>query len=226
MNMHLKLGGLALGLALAAGTLSTVPAAAQDWSGFYFGKHVGCAVAHRTGCTSWSFSYIPEDCEDGVGPIEIDTDYTGWAVGAQLGFNVQNGNIVYGVEGAGSWMNLDSVDQFDGVNGINALFTGTGRIGVASGNVLFYGEAGVAVANFEYGPNAADCAFSSTLFGGVVGVGIEAMFSDRLSGFVEVNHSRFAPSEGICGAPASPYSYSETQTNATVAKVGINVHTN
>jgi len=231
MHLNLKLSGLALGLAAALGLASAMPASAQDqWDGFYFGKHVGYGTAHREGCTSYSFTlYAPESCDYGSGPIEINTDYAGWLIGKQAGVNFQSSNIVFGVEIAASWVNLDSIDQFDGINGIDWIVTGTGRVGFTTGNVLFYGEAGIGAAAFNYGPNGAGCEFNSILTGLVLGGGIEALLGDNVSIFGEVNHIGFQPSQASCNnidSGAWPSSFSDTQTSALLFKVGVNWHAN
>lgn len=216
------------GVAMLSFTAGTVPSFAQDWSGLYIGAHAGGGMAVREGCTSWSFSYIPEDCEDGSGPYDIYSEYSGWLVGKQVGFNTQSNSTVWGGELAVSAANLSnpSVDQWGGTNAITGLLTATGRVGFVTGNALIFGEAGVAGAMFHYGPNGADCEYDSTLLGGVVGGGVEFMLSDNISAFGKVQGLFFRPSVATCGSPASPYSYSETQTRGAVAKVGINWHPN
>jgi len=231
MKIHPGVVGAALGLASILAAAAATPAAAQEWDGFYFGGHALYGMAHREGCTSWDWTVVPDDCWDGYGPYDILTDYHGAGGGAQAGVNWQNGNTVWGLEVALSAVDIaasdPNVDQWGGTNGIKGLATATARVGLAQDGWMIYAEGGLGAAAFHYGPNSASCEYDSVLTGVVGGVGVEGHLTDNITGFVEVNGFHFMPSMAECPYPAAyPASYSETQTNAVVVRVGANIHTN
>lgn len=228
MKIHPSVVGAALGLASILAAAAATPAAAQEWDGFYFGGHALYGMAHREGCTSSSFGFVPSDCEEGFGPYPIMTDYHGPGGGVQAGVNWQNGNTVWGLEGTLSVVDIaasdPNVDQWGGTNGIKGLATATARVGLAQDGWMIYAEGGLGAAAFHYGPNSANCEYDSVLVGGAGGVGIEAYLTDTVTGFIEVNGFHFMPSEATCTKPpATINSYSNTQTNAVVVRIGANV---
>src|SRR5450432_2315201 len=63
---------------------------AYDWSGFYLGAHIGGA---------WSNSTLTDNA---LG-ASWNLGGTGFAGGFQAGYNLQAGNLLYGVEGDFDW---------------------------------------------------------------------------------------------------------------------------
>lgn len=101
---------------LAPPSVVTAPAPiAFNWSGFYFGGHGG-----------YSFGKAPF----------VD----GYAVGGQVGVNLQYGGFVVGAEGDGSWVDWQGTDS-----------VGTARLrgGLASGPVFVYATGGAAFQSFD-----------------------------------------------------------------------------
>ena len=138
------------GLAVVAGLGLSVTAAAAGgspgsysrpgiWSGLYGGLSLG---------------RVDSGNDDGI------------VGGVQLGYNWQNYNIVYGVEGDIGVSNSDRIDSLGSVRG---------RLGyLIQPNLLLYGTAGLGFVN----ANESDTGF-------VWGVGIENKFTDTMSGRVE-----------------------------------------
>jgi len=133
------------GRTAAASNLYRAPPAPVTWTGFYVGGDVGAGF----GRANWS---------DPFGPTSIgDQDFVGGAVaGGQVGANYQTGVVVYGVEAAGSWADLNGTascfagNPNQGINGqdcgarVSALAFVTGRIGYANDRTLYYAKAGPA----------------------------------------------------------------------------------
>lgn len=206
-------------------------ASAHDWSGFY----AGISGGYGSGSVDPRFQnngyeatvegvlltdpvsrwYDFEGCTGGVGGWGGDYDYcgdmdrlSGWFIGGQVGYNWQNGNIVFGVEADAFWSNIDSdgssfwTYDYGGANyGDTATavnheleYFGTfrGRIGVAMDRFLPYVTGGLAwghtetsVAAYNFNNIGLDHTLSGsaseTLWGYAVGAGIEYAMTQRLS---------------------------------------------
>jgi len=205
-------GTLALGLAapasaadLAARPYTKAPpmvAAMYDWSGFYIGINGGGGSTHT--------------CLDFVTPVtgtlvgEGCHNATGGTIGGQIGYRMQSGQWVYGIEGQGNWADFrgDNISTaFPGsvlVTGdrnrssIDAFGLITGQVGYAWNNVLLYVKGGAAVVGDKYDVYAAAgtplagtrlaSAASETRWGGTVGVGLEYGFGPNWSLGFEYDH--------------------------------------
>lgn len=179
----------ALAADLAARPYTKAPpaalAAVYDWSGFYIGVNGGGGSAHST----WDLA---------GGGREGSHDATGGTVGGQIGYRMQSGQWVFGIEGQGNWA------DFSGDND-SALFATrnrskidsfgliTGQVGYAWNNVLVYIKGGAAVAGTKYEvfdrPSGALLSSNDqTRWGGTVGAGLEYGFAPNWSVGVEYNH--------------------------------------
>ena len=156
-----------------------------DWSGFYIGINGGGGSAHST----WDLV---------GGGREGSHDATGGTVGGQVGYRMQSGQWVFGVEGQGNWA------DFSGDN-VSALFATrnrskidsfgliTGQVGYAWNNVLIYVKGGAAVTGGKYqvfstATGGLLASNDQTRWGGTVGAGIEYGFAPNWSVGVEYNH--------------------------------------
>lgn len=159
-------------------------AAVYDWSGFYIGINGGGGSSHAT----WDLA--------GFGR-EGSHDATGGTVGGQVGYRIQSGQWVFGVEGQGNWAdfsgdNISAVTGFRNRTKIDSFGLITGQVGYAWNNVLAYAKGGAAVVGSKYDVfNAAGAnidSASATRWGGTVGAGIEVGFAPNWSVGVEYNH--------------------------------------
>ncbi|MBR0828146.1 porin family protein [Bradyrhizobium manausense] len=166
-------------------------AAIYDWSGFYIGLNGGGGSAHKC-WDNYTFAGVlvgGEGCHNA----------TGGTVGGQLGYRMQSGNWVFGVEGQGNWA------DFSGSNTsvlfpaqlnrsrIDAFGLVTGQLGYAWNNVLFYVKGGGAVVGDKYDvfttPGGVLLASArETRWGGTVGAGLEVGFAPNWSVGVEYDH--------------------------------------
>ncbi len=123
--------------------MSPVPIA-YNWSGFYFGGHGG-----------W-----------GSGSGALDD---GAVIGGQFGLNGQWNQFVFGVEGDGSWVDMNGADSLESIRG---------RVGIAFDRFLVYGTGGAGFQDFSD-------------LGWVAGGGLEYAVTDNWSVGVEYLHYDF-----------------------------------
>jgi outer membrane immunogenic protein len=131
-----------------AGSLKDTPyTPAFSWTGFYLGANVGYA---------WGDVDVSSD-NGGFDetPASIDYEADGVLAGGQIGYNVQRGRFVFGVEGELGWLGgegdkfvVGSPDNF-GETEFGAYGVLAARLGIASDRALFYVKGGWALANVE-----------------------------------------------------------------------------
>lgn len=164
------------------------PPIMYNWTGFYVGGHLGVA----TGKYDWSFT------APGTTTNHTFTDFAG---GGQLGFNYQVAQWVFGIEGSGTFGNLDAESVCPNpaatcrseTDWIAAL---TGRVGYAWDNVLLYAKGGGAWTHQNYhGRFAATSVFNesgeSDRTGWTVGAGVEWAFLKDWSARLEYDYYDF-----------------------------------
>ena len=160
--------------------MAPVAAPIFNWSGFYAGGHLGYgrATARITDIDCYCIA------DDGVPGFEFPFKYDGWLGGAQLGYNWQAGNVVYGVEidfsfsgmrtsfptplfGPGTGESFSSEIKWFG--------TGRARLGYAFDRVLPYVTGGFAFADIEnrYNDSPNFSVASGVEWGWTVGGGVE-----------------------------------------------------
>jgi outer membrane immunogenic protein len=142
-----------------------------SWSGFYLGINGG----YGFGSSEWT------------GPVSSDKfEVNGGLVGATLGYNIQTGNWVWGLEGDfdASWIKgSDSNPGGGGVCGgstgcetkVPWFATARGRIGYAWNRWMPYFTGGAAIADIKATPNGGT-EVSDTNIGWTIGAGIEYAF--------------------------------------------------
>lgn len=210
----LAASGIALAAAQSAsaaeiarpGSKAPVPAGAAvyNWTGFYVGGHVGWAWVRED-------NTVVAD-PSGAFPVGFifSSDRDGFFGGAQIGFNWQSGNWVFGVEGDWSWAHSDTsvLQPSLIVAGLVATATAddkwfatlTGRVGYAQDNWLVYVKGGAAWLNVDYGASATGVpvfgtvttgTIGDTRSGWTVGGGIEWALWSNWSTKIEYNYMDF-----------------------------------
>lgn len=157
-------------LALVALTAAATPAFAQDDAATFTGGHVSAVVGYDI----LDLNTAGVDNPDGV------------AYGVNLGYDLQRGNAVFGIEGevAESSAELKAGNTVVASAGRD-LYVG-GRVGfVAGGNTLVYGKAGYTNARVE------SSAGDENGDGFRVGGGVETRFGQNLFGKVEYRYSNY-----------------------------------
>jgi outer membrane immunogenic protein len=183
--------GLAIGIGQAANAAdmpaapapvyrAPVVAAAYDWSGIYIGINAGGAWSRSRASTSTVFDPVGYFTATSVPVVNAagdqTIDATGFLGGAQVGYNIQSGRFVAGLEFDFDYFRLRGSSTTTGVypccapaafnitSSIRAdwLATLRGRAGLAANNWLFYATGGLAVANvkgsFSFTDNCGDIA--------------------------------------------------------------------
>ncbi len=174
----------------ASASYQDTPYVGVDWSGLYVGVNGG-------------YGWDAKNVAAGVNSPE------GGFGGGQIGYNVQRGNIVFGletdIEGSGISASTDgktsSLDYFGTVRG---------RLGYAFGRALVYGTGG-----FAYG-QVANTGFSSETQGGwVAGAGVEYKFSPNWSGKAEYQYISLDDNDNTVG-----------RTDVNTVRIGVNYFVN
>lgn len=153
---------------LAVVLLAAGPVNADDFKGFYIGVNGGGAQGNSHATTTTVFSPTGYFASSSVPAIATAGNQklssNGFAVGGQVGFNLQYQHLVIGMEADGGAMNLSqqktsgatypccaptafTITQFTGTT---FLVTVRPRIGWTFGKFLIYGTAGLAVTDFEF----------------------------------------------------------------------------
>src|SRR5262245_10116103 len=134
------------------------------WQGLYAGVHLGHGES---------------------GPAD------GFVGGAQIGYNWQSGQVVWGLEADVSFADISVEQNFLGVSvsgSIDWLATARGRLGyLVMPNILVYGTAGFGIASGSGSASILDFRISGsdseTDF--VFGLGLEGKFTDTMSARIE-----------------------------------------
>ena len=194
--------------AAAVALFAASPAAAQDmygsWTGFYAGVNAGAGLGTTNAATTGQAAVNSSTVADGARPAFTKLDSEGFVAGGQLGYNWQDGNLVWGVEtdlqGADvrdTRTNVSVGTAFPGTRNnvfrqeLEYLGTFRGRLGYAWGGTMLYGTGGLAYGNVNNSANFSGPApgsvaqfaggVNNTKYGWTAGGGIEQMFGERWS---------------------------------------------
>ena len=155
-----------------------------SWTGFYIGGHAGLATGDTQG-------------DLGLPANLLNTDYSlnGGLFGGQVGFNLQTGPAVFGIEGSfsGSTVqgNTTCVIILECKRDVDWLATVTGRVGYGMGRSLLYAMGGVAWADVNTNVSIVGVPLlsgSDTHVGWVAGFGFEHALSHAVTFRVEYAH--------------------------------------
>ncbi len=133
-----------------------------NWTGFY----AGAVAGYGWGTSNW----------DGTG---INTSPKGWNLGGTLGYNLQTGSIVWGLETDLAWSNVKGSSSAGGLTFTTEngwLGTARGRVGYAFDRFLPYFTGGLAYGNVKAKVDPVGLSASKTKLGWTVGGGLEYAF--------------------------------------------------
>lgn len=166
-------------------------AATHDWTGPYIGAIIGI------GSTDAEFD--PGSASSGSGSFDALNDY-GFMGGLTVGWNAQDGHMVYGIEGDVSFGDVDATIDLGSDLTLNTDLFATirGRAGVASNDIFLYGTAGLAILDGDVSPEFDDSS-SFTALGGVVGAGAELAINEDVSFKAELLYAFFDEDVGFGG---------------------------
>jgi opacity protein-like surface antigen len=198
------------------------------WQGFYIGGHLGYGRARWDGL---------HESDDAPGFITsaADLGLRGVLGGFQAGYNWQFANWIIGAEADISWTRwrdteFDAADMEDFITGrVKNLYSIRGRVGMPSGNMLFYGTGGIAWTRAVYTATDEDSGVTGTVkfskSGWVFGGGIEAMLASNMTARVEALHYIFDRNVNTAGlTPESPVGDFVKFRDATTVRLALNYY--
>ena len=205
--------------------------APPSWEGFYVGGNIGGGWAH-----------VPADFST-TGPVfgTADNHMTGFAGGAQLGYNWQRGPLVLGAETDFQFTNIKGslstscaatlcgVSQAASYDQKVPWFgTVRGRVGYAQDGWLLYATGGYAYARLETDASASAGALMATLSqkefrnGWTAGGGIEVALNPHWSLKAEYLYMDFGASSTTWTVPGLPTLNDSSKLNMSVVRTGVN----
>jgi outer membrane immunogenic protein len=217
--------------------LKAPPPPVINWSGCYFGGHIGVAWddlrmtdVGNAGGTAFAAG--------GVAGQTFDLDNTSVIGGGQVGCNYQTGQFVFGLEGdlGGIGLHGALLDPHTASNTMVGIGSGlygdiTGRAGVAWGGALLYAKGGVAFYDGRQFFSTTSAAFISnsnvsTFVGYAAGAGVEwQLWSPNWSAKVEYLHFGFGTQTFNVLATGGTFPFREN-LNVDTISVGLNYHFN
>jgi outer membrane immunogenic protein len=214
--------------ALLVGTMGMAngPASAQDigfdWTGAYAGLY---GVRNSSDIATTDVANVVPP------PFQIaDISADGSGVGGLIGYNLQRGNLVYGVElslekgGASGRSLVDPVFLDETLEWeVKSSAALVARVGYISGKTVFFGSAGVARAKVnhgflnlsdDFGTVQSDGRIDSTFKGFAFGFGIDHAVTDKIVLRAEVLRSEYS-SQTLDVVPnaGTPIKYSPSNTS-------------
>ncbi|HZP78798.1 MAG TPA: outer membrane protein [Pseudolabrys sp.] len=217
---RLIIAALALG-ALAAPALGAdlprkAPAyvsAGYSWTGFYAGINGGYAW----GNSAWTLT-----TGGGTGNFNIN----GPLVGGTIGYNLQTGAWVWGLEADLDWTNIKGSSSFAGCAGgfcetkNSWLGTARGRIGYAFDRFLPYITGGAAFGN-EKLSTGAGAVGTTTRIGWTLGAGLEFAISGPWTAKIEYLYADLgkATCDSACNGGGTPF---DVTFKTNIVRAGIN----
>lgn len=173
-------------LTLVAGTAVSAQSKDKDpWNGFYVGGYVGGTFGTTAARTTTIFSptgYFASSSVPAIATAGVQNVSTnGFNGGGQIGYSHTEDHLMIGVEVDFGSLSMTGTQSTTGIypccttTGFTVKQTGTSkwmatarpRIGYARGHFLFYGTAGVAVADLNYRAVFTDTFAAATENGGI-----------------------------------------------------------
>jgi outer membrane immunogenic protein len=205
---------------------------AYDWSGMYFGGHIGWGHVTDGFTTTAAGGLLANGAA-----VKLSSDQ--FIGGIQAGYNFKLApNILLGFEGEFTWLTSGysaSVPTLvPGTVLTNSaspdwIATAAGRLGYATNNMMIYAKGGAAWLDSHYSaftaPVGGTFSSSTTRTGYVVGGGLEYGISTAWSAKVEYAYLDFGTSSYNV-ALAGPAVATAVKTDMQQVKVGLNYHFN
>jgi outer membrane immunogenic protein len=222
------------------------------WTGFYVGVNAGYSFNADSRATTVGTPGFLTLIPGGIVPSELETGGDGFIGGGQIGFNLQFGAFVAGIEA-----DLQYVDSGQRTSFIGAPVLGTqlntsaeaeieylgtvrGRLGVAFDRLLVYATGGLAYGDVSLGASVNGVqapvlswngSTSDVQVGYAVGGGVEYAFTNNLTLKAEYLYYdlgdqtvRTVPNAAVLGVAAlNGIAYdTRIETNGHIARVGLN----
>lgn len=179
-----------------------------SWSGFYLGVNAG----YGFGWSNWTSAAVT------TGGFGVN----GAVAGGTIGYNVQTGAVVWGIEADFDWSNIKGSTTTACAGGCQTknawLGTGRFRVGYAFDRWLPYITAGGAYGDIK--ATSALGSSSSSEFGWTAGVGLEWAFLANWSAKVEYLYVDLGG--GACTGACSPVTPVTVDFKTSLVRAGIN----
>ncbi len=190
MAASVAMSAVALGVSAQESRADHAPT--HDWTGPYIGAIVGIGSIEATASGFFSNSE----------PLPLSD--SGFMGGLTVGWNAQDGHMVYGIEGDVSFGEVDVTAAPFGPTGpsltvdTDLFATIRGRVGVAANDIFLYGTAGLAILDGEVSGGFGSSP-SFTALGGVVGAGAELAITQNVSFKAELLYAFFDEDVDVSG---------------------------
>jgi opacity protein-like surface antigen len=178
-----------------------VVASIYDWNGFYVGGNVGGGISSK----NWEFfDEFGTSTQNGLPGFAGEGTHaaSGPIAGGQVGYRLQYGRAVFGVEAQGNWANLKDKNEsflsfgpFGDVNNtqINSLGIFTGQVGYTAFDTLLYVKGGAVVVKERYdvtdfATGILKSSLNDTRWGAAVGAGLEYGFTPNWIAGIDYVH--------------------------------------
>jgi outer membrane immunogenic protein len=222
MKQYLAAGAVLLFAAApawSADALTTMPVAAFDWSGAYLGAEIGYG---------WGRDHIHDQNRfDGSSDYSDHFNLSGALGGIYAGYNFQQGNWVYGIDGdvEASGVDGDNPDWPFGDNSTARIrWQGAlrGRLGYAFSSNLLYASGGLALGDIktEYFDGPAKDSDSTIKSGWTIGAGFEHAFTPNWVARIDYRYTDFGQATVWTQNTDSGYNEHNDLTQHTI-QVGI-----
>mgnify|MGYP000040812263 FL=1 len=209
----------------------------MDWSGFYAGFNAGYGFGHEDPVDLQAF---PDVDPLTVGGVTAE----GWLGGIQAGYNLQSGNLVFGLEAdlQGADYAGTGLATVDGVTANATTAIGwfgsvRPRVGYALGDGLIYATGGLAFGGLDatidatgiLGHNGTITTPEELAWGYAVGAGAEYALTDQVSikgeyQFVQLRADATGTLRNGSGIDSGVVGSSRVRSNMHAIKVGLNYH--
>jgi opacity protein-like surface antigen len=209
-----------------ASTKDAAPVASRsyNWTGPYIGAYVGSTWGQE----DWTFRTLG---------TTSDPDFAGYIVGGQVGYNLQRGRVVYGIEAdygysdAHGGVSCPNGNLFTCQAEANRLASLTGRLGYTFGRVLVYAKGGLAAGEVTaqtvqnqglliLPSNTPLNGSSNWQTGWTLGGGMEFALTDRWSAKAEYMHHDLGSDTFAVGAGPLV----DATTKGDTVRIGVNLH--
>lgn len=178
---QIGLAGAVFAAALAAGP-TMVGATGLDVLNPASDEELG-AVSWQGLIVSPDLSYDTLDLGDAGAELLEDPD--GFRAGAEVGYDWQRGNLLFGIVGGATYSWIDGGGENAGAgilsSELNYLGTVRGRLGAAFDRLLVYGTGGYAFGELEVFNNAAGISDTNALSGWAAGGGLEYVWNQSIT---------------------------------------------
>jgi len=198
-------------------------AGVYSWTGFYIGAQVGWSEVRDSQVMT----------SPTLAPLALSSRADGVVGGGHVGYNLQTGQFVFGVEGdieansaSGSYLIPPPLVQpANGTQRLDWQGSVRGRLGLTVDRVLFYGTGGWAFGHFTDGYFTPGTPFnetvSSTRDGWTAGAGIEYAMASNWTVRAEYRYTDWGKHTNVLNTYLAPAGTSVDEVTEHTARIGI-----